>query len=214
MLAGDSGGNRFNHGESQPPSPSRPGTSSGKAETELSLTRDLAHGRNLGLGQCHERREHAGRKLVRDRAHSLGRTGPVSPLSPAGCSSGFCQLGHNFKHHIPATHWHSSAPPRPAAVNLAPGLSWSQPSPATCSVLQQQVLDFIIMRSCSIRAGLAAGCLCNSQSLQFFIKMRIFMIFQSICTSHDPRSNAHVPTEFVDCLQSFHLEDVNQCNQT
>ena len=50
MLAGDSGGNRFNHGESQPPSPSRPGTSSGKAETELSLTRDLAHGRNLGPG--------------------------------------------------------------------------------------------------------------------------------------------------------------------
>ena len=78
--------------------------------------------------------------------------------------------------------------------------SWSlpaQPGPATCSVLQQQVLDFIIMRSCSIRAGLAAGCLCNSQSLQFFIKMRIFMIFQSICTSHDPRSYAHVPTEFV-----------------
>ena len=133
MLAGDSGGNRFNHGESQPPSPSRPGTSSGKAETELSLTRDLAHGRNLGLGQCHERREHAGRKLVRDRAHSLGRTGPVSPLSPAGCSSGFCQLGHNFKHHIPATHWHSSSPPRPAAVNLAPGLSWSQPSNMFCA---------------------------------------------------------------------------------
>ena len=50
VLAGDSGGNRFNHGESQPPSPSRPGTSSGKAETELSLTRDLAHGRNLGPG--------------------------------------------------------------------------------------------------------------------------------------------------------------------
>ena len=65
MLAGDSGGNRFNHGESQPPS--RPGTSSGKAETELSLTRDLAHGRNLGLGQCHERREHAEKISPRPR---------------------------------------------------------------------------------------------------------------------------------------------------
>ena len=68
MLAGDSGGNRFNHGESQQSQPpSRPGTSSGKAETELSLTRDLAHGRNLGLGQCHERREHAEKISPRPR---------------------------------------------------------------------------------------------------------------------------------------------------
>ena len=112
---------------------------------------------------------------------------------------------------------HALAQLRPAPASCSQPGSWSlpaQPGPATCSVLQQQVLDFIIMRSCSIRAGLAAGCLCNSQSLQFFIKMRIFMIFQSICTSHDPRSYAHVPTELVDCLQSFHLEDVNQCNQT
>ena len=118
MLAGDSGGNRFNHGESQPPS--RPGTSSGKAETELSLTRDLAHGRNLGLGQCHERREHAEkisprpRPLTRPHGPGVATIASVAGARcPGGCSSGFCQLGHNFKHHIPATHWHSSPGPGP-----------------------------------------------------------------------------------------------------
>ena len=141
MLAGDSGGNRFNHGESQQSQPpSRPGTSSGKAETELSLTRDLAHGRNLGLGQCHERREHAEKISPRPRPLTRPHGPGVATIAgvagarwPGGCSSGFCQLGHNFKHHIPATHWHSSARPRPAAVNLAPGLS--QPSPAQQHVL-------------------------------------------------------------------------------
>ena len=162
MLAGDSGGNRFNHGESQPPS--RPGTSSGKAETELSLTRDLAHGRNLGLGQCHERREHAEkisprpRPLTRPHGPGVATIGMWPGLGGRGAAA---QVSVNLvtTSNITFLPRIGTAPPAPARCSQ-PG-SWSlpaQPGPATCSVLQQQVLDFIIMRSCSIRAQCRAGC--------------------------------------------------------
>ena len=106
---------------------------------------------------------------------------------------------------------HALAQLRPAPACCSQPGSWSllvpaRPSNMFCAATTSSGFYHheILFNTCW-----AAGCLCNSQSLQFFIKMRIFMIFQSICTSHDPRSYAHVPTQLVDCLQSFHLEDVN-----
>ena len=162
MLAGDSGGNRFNHGESQQSQPpSRPGTSSGKAETELSLTRDLAHGRNLGLGQCHERREHAEkisprpRPLTRPQGPGVATIGVWPGLGGRGAAA---QVSVNLvtTSNITFLPRIGTAPPGPGPLQS----TWLlvSPSPATCSVLQQQVLDFIIMRSCSIRAQCRAGC--------------------------------------------------------
>ena len=165
MLAGDSGGNRFNHGESQQSQPpSRPGTSSGKAETELSLTRDLAHGRNLGLGQCHERREHAEKISPRPRPLTRPHGPGVATIGvwPGLGGQGSVQLRFlSTWSQLQTSHsCHALAQLRPAPARCSQPGSWSlpaQPGPATCSVLQQQVLDFIIMRSCSIRAQCRAG---------------------------------------------------------
>ena len=178
MLAGDSGGNRFNHGESQQSQPpSRPGTSSGKAETELSLTRDLAHGRNLGLGQCHERSRDMQRKLVRDRAHSLGRTGPVSPLSPVwpglGGRGAAAQVSVNLvtTSNITFLPRIGTAPPGPGPLQSTWPGSWSlpaQPSNMFCAATTSSGFYHheILFNTCPVPGWLLAAYVtpshCNS----------------------------------------------------